>query len=99
MRRTDASVCLEVRMLLARQEFEGAGGYVSICVNYSTRSQLRLLLFITRLVFVMYCSRVNGTPPRQKIPMNILMPLANELPCILVSLYDESVSETSNHTH
>ena len=65
------------------QERVGAEGYVSACVNCTTCSWLRLLLFIARLVFVMYCLRVNETSSRQ-IPMYILMSLANTLACILV---------------
>ena len=62
----------------------GVDGCVSACVNCTTCSQLRVLLFVTRLVFVMYYLRVFGTSPRQ-IPMYILIPL--ELPSVLVSMY------------
>ena len=58
---------------------------VHVCryVRSVTCSKVRLLLFITRLVFVMCCLHVNGTSPRQ-FTMYILMSLANKLPCILV---------------
>ena len=73
-------ICLSVC-----QECLGADVYVSACVNCTTCSQLRSLLFNTRLVFVMYCLLVNEMSPRQ-IPMHILMLMANKLPCILVAL-------------
>ena len=73
-------VCLSIC-----QECVDADGYVSACVNCTTCSQLISLLFITRLVFVMYCLRVNITSPRL-IPMCILMSLANKVLCIRVSL-------------
>ena len=63
----------------------GADGYVSVCANCTTCLLLRSLLFITKLVSVMYCLRVDETSPRQ-IPMYILMSLANKLPCILVCM-------------
>ena len=62
------------------QECIGVDEYVSACVNCATCSSLRSLLFITRLIFVMYCLRVNETSPIQ-IPIYILKSLANRLPC------------------
>ena len=64
----------------------GADVSVSAWVSCTTCSYLRLLSFVTRFVIVMCCVRVNGTSPG-KIPMYILMSLANKLPCILDSLY------------
>ena len=50
------------------QECVGADGYVSACVNCTTRLLLRSLLFITELVFVMYRLRVDEMSLGQ-IPM------------------------------
>ena len=69
------------------QECVDTDGYVSACVNCTTCSELRSLLFITRLLFVIYCVPVNETSPTQ-IPVYILMSLANKIPsvylCVLV---------------
>ena len=83
----DAGACLyrSAHVCQLCQECVRADGYACASVNFITRSSLRLLLFITRLAFVMYCLRVNGTSPRQ-ILTYILMSLSNKLPCVLVQV-------------
>ena len=71
-------VCLSVC-----QEYVGADGYVSTCINCTTCSSLRSPIFITGLVFVTYYLRMNETSPGQ-IAMHMLRSLANKLPCVLV---------------